>query len=200
MTRERQPTLGERPLHVVVDMQRLFIDPPEWRVPALPQILPNVTALCRHRPDHTLLTRFVPPMDATQEQGTWQRFYRRWPMVTLRHMPAEMVDLVDPLGGFVPPGEIIDKTTYSAFESAAFGAALARRRPDTLLFSGVETDVCVLASALTAIDRGLHVIVVTDAVASASLQAHAAVIDLVLPRLDQQVELATTVAVIAAWT
>jgi nicotinamidase-related amidase len=194
------PTLGARPLHVAIDMQRLFIDPPEWRVASLPQILPNVAALCRHRPDRTLLTRFVPPLSAAQEQGSWQRFYRRWPMVTLQHMPPAMIDLVPPLGDFVPPAEIIDKTTYSAFESAAFVAALAQRRPDTLIFSGVETDACVLATALTAIDRGLHVVIVTDAVTSASPGAHAAVLDVVLPRLDQQVELATTAAVIAAWT
>jgi nicotinamidase-related amidase len=199
VTNARRVTLGESTLLVVVDMQRLFIDPPDWRVPDLPSILPNVLALVRHRPACAIFTRFVPPVSEAEEQGTWRRFYRRWPMVTLQHMPREMVDLVAPLGELVPPGELADKTTYSSFESAAFQQILERRRPDALIFSGVETDSCVLASVLAAIDRGLHAIVVTDAVASASHAAHTAVLTSILPRLDQQVELTTTAAVLAAW-
>lgn len=193
------PSLGQRPLLVIIDMQRLFIDPPDWRVPKLPAILPNVLSLCRHRPASTVFTRFVPPVRAEDEQGDWRRFYHRWPMVTLQHLPRDMIELVPPLGELTPPGQIVDKTTYSSFESAAFRRIVEERRADTLVFAGVETDSCVLASVLAAIDRGLHAIVVSDAVASASDAAHASVTEALLPRLEPQVELATTAAVIGAW-
>jgi PhnB protein len=38
-----------------------------------------------------------------------------------------------------------------------------RRRSDTLILTGAETDVCVLSTALGAIDHGYRVIIVEDA-------------------------------------
>ena len=79
----------------------------------------------------------------------------------------------------------------------AFMETMARRRPDTLIFTGVETDVCVLASVLTAVDRGYRVIVVTDAVASSDAAAHRATLQVILPRFDQQIELVDVAQLLA---
>jgi hypothetical protein len=44
--------------------------------------------------------------------GAWQEYYRKWWMLTCRHMPAEMADLVQPLARLVPPARTFDKRTY----------------------------------------------------------------------------------------
>lgn len=174
----RAITLGPNAVHVVVDMQRLFAEKTVWHVPGLSTILPNVLSLARHRPEHTLLTRFITPRSPAEAAGAWRAFYLHWPSVTLERMPAAMLDLVDPLGELVPP---------------------ARLGADTLILSGVETDVCVLGTVLAAVDRGYRVLVAEDAVASSSPAGHRAALKLIDLRLDQQVALVTTEALLAAW-
>ena len=78
----------------------------------------------------------------------------------------DLLDLIPPLRRFVPPARVIDKYAHSAFEAPIFQKTLDELRADTIIFTGVETDVCVLATALTAIDRGYRTILVSDAIAS----------------------------------
>jgi nicotinamidase-related amidase len=186
-------------LHVAVDVQRLFTEHSEWRVPSLPAILPNLLKLCRHRPQQTLFTRFIPPASAEHGAGAWRRFYERWSSVTLDRMAPAMVELVPELAALAPPVEVIDKGTYSAFGSEAFRAALARRHCGTLILSGIETDVCVLASMFEAVDRGLRCVVAGDAVTSGSARCHAAALEIIATRFSEQVDVAPTAEIIAAW-
>lgn len=188
-------------LHIAIDLQRLFAEPGDWHAPALNDIVPAVARLTEHRPSATVFTRFITPYsaDASEVHGRWQHYYRHWQSVTLQHLPTEQLELVKPLTRFTPPAAVIDKTTHGAFESPAFVELLAQQQPETLIFSGVETDVCVLASVLSAIDRGYRVIVASDAVASSCVAGHQATLDILLPRYDQQVEVATVAAICQAW-
>lgn len=188
--------LGGTALHVAVDVQRLFVEPSPWQAPAMAAVVPNVARLAQALP--TLFTRFVPAVTAAAASGRWRRYYERWREVTLERLDPAMLELV---AGLTPrPGidRVVDKPTYSLFGCAEAVRGLEATGADTLVFSGGETDVCVLATLLGAVDRGYRVVVVTDAVASFAPAGHRAVLDLVLPRLPEQVELATTDAVLAA--
>ncbi|MFO1059184.1 MAG: cysteine hydrolase [Dongiaceae bacterium] len=186
-------------LLVVVDMQRLFAEATAWQAPRFGEILPTVDRLAAARPAETIFTRFMTPASPEAAPGRWREYYRRWSSVTLAEMDPAMLELVPPLRRHVPPAEVCDKTTYSAFESAAFRQALARRRPETLAFCGIETDMCVLATALPAIDRGLGVILIEDALTSASDDAHGAVLGALAPRLPTQIECLSAEAFLARW-
>jgi nicotinamidase-related amidase len=155
--------------------------------------------LLSHRPSAAIFTRFITPHRREDAPGAWDHFYSHWPDVLLEKMDPAVLDLVPELGAFVPPGEVSDKITYSAFADGDFAERLRRRGADTLVFSGVETDVCVLLSALDAVDRGYRVIIATDAVASSVDKAHEATLEHVYPRFDAQVELATVAEIMAAW-
>ncbi|MEO6299734.1 MAG: cysteine hydrolase [Paracoccaceae bacterium] len=185
-------------LHVVIDMQRLFAEETVWHTPALMQILPNVTRLCQASGPRTVYAKFITPSRAETAVGQWQTYYRRWRSVTADRIDPSLFDLVAPLAELSRKGHVVEKTAYSVFGAAGFDALLAERRIDTLIFSGVETDVCVYASVLGAIDRGLRVILVTDAVASSDQAAHDAVIAHLLPRLPEQVEMVDTDVVLPA--
>jgi nicotinamidase-related amidase len=180
-------------------MQRLFAENTAWRVPDMSAIVPRIVPLVEAHPSDTIFTRFVTPPSAATAQGRWRQYYEHWSSVTLGRMDPAMLDLVVPLAGFAQAGEICDKTTYSAFASDAFVASLRSRRTDTLIFTGVETDVCVLASVLGAVDRGYRVIVATDAVTSSSPAGHRAALEGIWTRFDQQIEVATAGHVLAAW-
>ena len=72
-------------------------------------------------------------------------------------------------------------------------------QPSALVLSGVETDVCVLATALSAVDFGYRTVIAVDAVASSVAASHEACLAHVYPRYDQQIELASVDDIIAAW-
>ncbi len=59
---------------------------------------------------------------------------------------------------------VVDKHGYSAFEGTGLDAALRARNVDTLVFAGVVTYACVLATAFAAFDRGFDVLLARDAV------------------------------------
>jgi nicotinamidase-related amidase len=190
--------LGPNAVHVAVDVQRLFAEPTSWHVPDITEIVPNIQAIARAMPGCTLFTRFVVPMRAEDATGQWRPYYEHWSEFTGAVLPPDRLDLVEDLAALATPGTVFDKLTYSAFEAPAFVERLAALDANTILFTGVETDVCVLSTLLAAVDRGHPVIAVADAMASSSAAGHAATLDHVLPRFDRQVEIADTRAVLAA--
>jgi nicotinamidase-related amidase len=96
-----------------------------------------------------------------------------------------LVDLVGPLAALAHTEQTLDKPTYSMFGVVGLAEILAARGADTLILTGVETDVCVLATLFDAVDRGYRVVVVADAVTSSSAEGHEAVLEHVLTRLPQ---------------
>ncbi|AYG70131.1 MULTISPECIES: isochorismatase family cysteine hydrolase [unclassified Rhizobium] len=191
--------LSQNTLHVVIDMQRLFAEETAWHTPAIAGILPNVVALSKARPAETLFARFAVPQNAEAAKGRWKDYYRRWSSVTLDELDVAMLDLVAPLAAIASPSSIVDKGTYSIFGSPAFAARLQGSEIDTLIFSGVETDVCVYASALDAVDAGYRVILAEDALASGDMKAHAMVIDILAARLTEQIEILSTKTILNLW-
>jgi len=199
MTAGQQLDLGRSALHVAIDMQVIFDSHPEWGVADLRRILPQVMRLVTTRPDRTICTRFVPPRRPEDASGCWQRYYHHWPTATLDHAGADVIGLVPELAS-LPIAGLIDKPGYSAHSSADFAPLLKTRGIDTLILSGVETDVCVWATALTAVDQGLHVIIARDAVTSGDLKAHQMILDLAAARFNQQIALATVEEILTAWS
>jgi len=183
---------------MVIDMQRVFAEPTAWQMPNFDSIVPNIAAISAKMPGRNIFTRFVVPHTAEQAQGHWQNYYRRWKDFTGAVMPAELVDIVDALAPYATPDTLIDKLTYSVFEAQDCMARLAALEATTLIFTGVETDVCVLASLMTAVDRGYRVIAVLDAMGSSSAEGHHATLTHVLTRLPDQVEIVDTAILLAA--
>lgn len=186
-------------VHLCVDMQRLFAEDTGWRTPWMPRVLPAVAALCAHRPDRICFTRFIPARSPETAPGAWARYWRRWPDLTLDRLDPEMIALVPDLQSFSPPGRLVDKATYSPWLGTMLHASLSRAGVDTLVVSGAETDVCVLASVLGAVDLGYRVVVAADAVCSSSDATHDSLIGLYHQRFGQQIETAETGEIIEAW-
>lgn len=185
-------------VHLAIDMQRMFAEQTEWHGPGLLALVPNVAAIAAALPKRTFFTRFTVPYSAEHAKGQWQNYYRRWHRFTGAVMNPDLVEVVDALALYATPGTLIDKPTYSVFEVEGFDQRLAALGTDTLLFTGVETDVCVLASLMTAVDRGYRVVAVADALSSSSTAGHEATLRHVLTRMPDQVEIVETAAVLGA--
>lgn len=110
-----------------------------------------------------------------------------------------MVELVPELAPFAPPALVLDKKVYSPWFQPELEAELGRRGTDTVIVTGGETDVCVLAAVLGAVDRGYRVVVGKDCLCSSSDTAHDASITLYQRRYGQQVEVASAATILANW-
>jgi nicotinamidase-related amidase len=69
----------------------------------------------------------------------------------------------------------------------------------TLVITGGETDVCVLATVLGAIERGFRTVLVTDAICSSADQTHDAQMELYRSRFSEQVEAVRIEEVLENW-
>ncbi len=191
--------LTESCAHLCVDMQNLFAEGTEWQTPWMKRVLPVVERIARARPDRTVFTRFIPAERPGQGEGTWRRYWERWSSMTLEALPPGAVDLMPPLAALVPPAEVIDKRAYSPWVEPGLHGRLRARGIDTLVITGVETDVCVLGAVLGAVDLGYRVVVPTDAICSSSDKTHDALLTLYRERYGQQVETVTSEEILRSW-
>jgi nicotinamidase-related amidase len=191
--------LTDRAVHLCVDMQNLFALETPWHTPWMLRVLPVVTRIAQEHRRKTIFTRFVPPERPDQMPGTWQRYYEHWCDLTLERIDSHWLDLVAPLAALTPPAEIVDKRLYSPFSESRLPDLLRRRGTDALIITGAETDVCVLAAVLDAVDLGYRVVLVTDAICSSSDATHDALLTLYRNRFGQQIETITSETLLACW-
>jgi nicotinamidase-related amidase len=188
-------------IHLCTDMQRLFAEVPEWRTPWIDRVTPVIRRIAQAHAGSTIFTRFIPAKNADDARGAWRRYWRKWPDLTLEQLPDGMINLLPSLAALTPPAVIIDKhSTYSPWIKPDLQNELEKRKADTLVVTGAETDVCVLASVLGAIDRGYRVILVTDAICSSADETHDALITLYTNRYGQQVETVDAEDLLRQWT
>lgn len=191
--------LGERCLHLCVDMQRLFASGGPWPLPWAEKVLPAIEELVAGHPRQTVFTRFVPAARPGEGPGAWAKYYRRWANVTLANIDPALVDLMPSLARFVPPATVIDKRVYSPWTEGRLDALLNGSEIDTMVVTGGETDVCVLATVLGAIDRGFRVVIAQDAMCGSTDKTHDAVMTLYRSRFGEQVESVSTAEVLDSW-
>lgn len=185
--------------HLCVDMQNVFAQDTDWKTPWMPRVLPKVESIARAHAGQTIFTRFIPPMGAEGTAGSWRRYYARWPHMTREHLAPRMIALIPDLAALVPPAIVVDKSTYSAWHGSGLGQVLRQRRVHSLVISGAETDVCILATVLDAVDRGYRVVLPTDALCSSSDRMHDSLLGLYESRFAEQIETATTEEILACW-
>ena len=186
-------------VHLCIDMQRLFAEDTAWQVPWLPRVLPAVVEIAGRHAARTVFSRFMPPRTSEEATGAWRDYYERWPQMTRAALAPGMLELVEPLAKLVPPARVVDKPANSIFGRPGFSAALRRRGITTLVVTGGETDVCVLATVMQAIDLGFRVVLPTDALCSTSDGAHDALVELFRARFSSQVEVTTTEDLLSRW-
>ena len=190
---------GQSSLHLCVDMQRLFTSGSPWAVPWADQILPVICHLVERAPARTVFTRFIPALSPDAAPGSWAKYYARWPEMTRERLPPERLELVPDLTRYIPPARVLDKQVYSPWTGGRLDQVLSGTGIDTLIISGGETDVCVLATVLGAIDRGYRVILPLDGLCSSVDETHDALMKLYTTRFGEQIETAAVEEILSAW-
>lgn len=191
--------LGRGCVHLCVDMQRMFAEPTDWQTPWMNRVLPHVCRLAATHPERTVFTRFIPAARPGEGRGTWATYSRRWAGMTRERLDPGLIDLVPDLARLAPPAEIVDKTVYSPWLETGLDARLRARGVDTLIVTGAETDVCVLAAVLGGVDLGYRIVLATDGLCSSCDEAHDALLLMYRMRYGHQVETMTTAEILDRW-
>jgi nicotinamidase-related amidase len=150
-------------------------------------------------PARTIFTRFIPPPTAEDAPGMWRIYYQKWRTVTRSRLNPTLLDLMPVLQRAVPPARIFDKPVYGAFANGMLHGELQQSGVDTLIVTGAETDVCVLATVLGAVDLGYRTVVVKDALCSSADESHDALLALYARRFDLQIELTEAAELLEMW-
>ena len=185
--------------HLCVDMQRMFAEATPWQIPWMQRVREPVAALSQAHAAETIFTRFLPPKTPSDAFGSWQDYYEKWPMMTRSQLGDEMADVIPELRALVPPAMVFDKMTYSPWLDGRLHTYLQRQEVTTLVISGGETDVCVLATVIGAVDLGYYIVLLQDAICSTSDETHDASLSLFGNRFSSQVRLARTEDILSAW-
>jgi nicotinamidase-related amidase len=104
------------------------------------------------------------------------------PIVFVRVMPPFIGKLVKKWGDILLPipknnqVEMLTKRGPDAFSNKAMSDLMSRYNVKNMIITGVSTDNGVLKTAKTAVQRGINIIAVEDAMSAASLSGHAAAI------------------------
>ena len=159
---------------VVVDMQKLFLSEKKspWMDKKLLSITPNIEKLIKVIGEQNVIfTRFTPPKNWQDERNSWQTYYKINQKITTSIMGTEALDIVDNFLPYIPNSSITSrKKSASIFMAGNFLSKIKKRSVQILIFTGIETDYCVLSSVLDAVHLGYYVIVVMDACASSKKQ------------------------------
>ena len=102
-------------------------------------------------------------------------------------------------GCITPPAWVIDKRLYSPWTITDLHPRLRQAGIDTLVITGGETEVCVMATMIGAIDLGYRVVLATDALCSSADETHDAMLRVYESRFGMQVETAETEEILDAW-
>jgi nicotinamidase-related amidase len=180
-------------------MQRIFSSEGPWATPWMERVLPVVLAISQRFPERTVFTRFITPQHVEDMPGTWRPYYEKWQKATRDRLDVRLLQLLPDLGKLVPPATVIDKTRYSAFFEPSLLQHLWARQADGLIVTGSETDVCVLATIMGAVDHGYRVILVRDGVCSSSDEGHDALLQLYHRRFSTQIETADAETILSRW-
>ena len=192
-------TLAEGAVPFCFHMQRMFAEQTAWHVPWMKRVLPVIARVARAFPTRTVFTRFIPPVRAADAQGMWRQYYQRWSEFTRERLPPHFLALLPELAELVPPAQVLEKHFYSPFAEPQLHQSLQDRKINSIVITGGETDVCVLAAVLDAVDLGYRVIVASDALCSVSDEAHDNLLQLFSGRFQQQIEVASSETILEAW-
>jgi nicotinamidase-related amidase len=90
-------------------------------------------------------------------------------------------ELVDPIKRLATDqrAKVVEKHTYDAFFETGLRGLLRFHHIDTLYVAGVETNVCVLCTALSALTNGFATVILEDCVATSLPALHAPALQII---------------------
>ena len=171
-------------LVLVIDVQNAYMKGQPWECNNTDGMLGNIRSIIDSGKSDVVFTQFLAPSDPV---GTWCDYNTINKEI---NESEELNEIEASLKPYLDKFPVIQKSTYSCMKSPELCAIV--KKYDRLVLTGVVAECCVLATAMEAIDLGIPVVYVEDAVAGISSETEAAT-RLVIAGLDYvQTKIVTT--------
>jgi ureidoacrylate peracid hydrolase len=196
---------------LVVDMQRGFLDRGEaMEVPAARDIVPTVRALVdqfRGRRLPVVFTEFVYSPRVPLLVGALHPEHRPAPPGEPRGFGRPSSSCLEgdasatTVAELAPGGDdlVIRKHWYDAFAGTPLDGALRARGVTSLVVTGTMTDICVLATVVSAFNREYRITVVEDGVATLWPDIQRATLDIVRRAYGRVATARSVIEAVSAW-
>jgi nicotinamidase-related amidase len=165
-----RPDAVWRPAVLVIDMHRGSVDPPGTVfVPGADEIVPALARLLSGARELEVPVIYV--VHQTEPDGSdarspfWmeaENIAELYPNVTEQVVGSRWTELADGLE-LTDSDYVLPKKRYGAFSGNGLAFLLKNLGVDTLVLTGVETEICILATAFHAFNEDYRVLVVSDA-------------------------------------
>lgn len=156
----------EKTALLVIDVQNLFTDPEApLGAPDGPTVVPYVNELARYCRDHNIPVIWIQETNRTDgsDLGMMAKYWNILaPPVSMLAPDSHWWELYPELEN-EPTDIYVTKTKYNAFWGSDLEAVLRGLGAESLLFTGICTDVCVGTTLIDAFHRDFNCIMVMDA-------------------------------------
>ncbi|MGA1821876.1 MAG: isochorismatase family protein [Thermoplasmatota archaeon] len=152
--RRRWPSPPDKPALLVLDMQRYFLMEGHAFVPAGLSIIPNIRDMIVDFNGPVIFTRHVDSGEEDNLMGTWWN----------DSIGGERSEIHEGLSDLAD--DVIVKEHYSPFRGTDLEDRLRDRSVDSVVISGLMTDLCCETTAREAFMRGFRVYFLADATAT----------------------------------
>jgi nicotinamidase-related amidase len=143
-------------VHLSIEMQNVFSPGAIWPTPWMDRVVPGIARLVARHAARTAFTRFITPLSAEDRPGRWRRYFARWDCATSHDCRRQPLKLCRRSRALSRLRQLSTNRAIPRFYASALQSFLAEKNVNTLIISGSETDVCVLATVLDAVDRGFR--------------------------------------------
>lgn len=164
---------GERPMVLVVDLQKGFTDAENPLGGDLTGVVERTNTILEVAHDTgipVVFTRIVSTHPTCADMGIWQR---KIPRLDTLSAGSEWVELDDRLHT-TDEDHVLDKRQASAFHETELSSMLAAWGVDTVIATGCTTSGCIRASVVDSCAHGYRTIVPAEAVGDRSEGPHSA--------------------------
>jgi isochorismate hydrolase len=146
---------------LILDIQRFFTDPESHAyIPSSGTIIDNIRALIREYKGPVIITKHVNEKNDNNLMALWWRDV----------VSGDMAD-IDPSLPY-DDDQVVEKNHYSAFHETELEDRLRGMGIDTVLITGLMTDLCCESTARDAFMRGFKVIFLADCTATETEERH----------------------------
>jgi nicotinamidase-related amidase len=135
----------------------------------------HVLIMIDHQSQMAFATKSIDPVSLRNNAALVAKAAKGFNVATILTTVAEKTfsgPIFDEIKSTYPDANVIDRTTMNTWEDARIAEQVNSFNKEKIVLAGLWTSVCIVGPALSALDQGFQVYVISDACGDISDEAH----------------------------